>query len=229
METTDNDATETRLDHDAARRQGPGVRHRVPARLGGRPVPQPARARRERPGRPRGGAPPRLCRPHPRAPPRQDLSSPPTAASTACGSPPFPRASSTNCPRRMWRSPRRRPSYGGYGGSRFDRMAPFGSTYNTPGWQRAQERTRQGGGRRNGQAAVTAAEFGRRRALRRTAAASASATPALQRLGPQGAAADRGRTRRQVHRRELRLRARASASSTSSSATARSPASTATS
>ncbi len=36
--------------------------------------------------------------------------------------------------------------YGGYGGSRFDRMAPFGSTYNTPGWQRAQERTRQGGG-----------------------------------------------------------------------------------
>ncbi|HST95311.1 MAG TPA: ATP-dependent DNA helicase, partial [Microvirga sp.] len=28
---------------------------------------------------------------------------------------------------------------GGYGGSRFDRMAPFsGSSYQTPGWQRAQ-------------------------------------------------------------------------------------------
>jgi DNA helicase-2/ATP-dependent DNA helicase PcrA len=41
-------------------------------------------------------------------------------------------------------------SYGGhgssYGGSRFDTMAPFGSTYSTPGWQRAQARTKQGGG-----------------------------------------------------------------------------------
>ncbi len=32
---------------------------------------------------------------------------------------------------------------GGYGGSRFDRIEPFSSTYSTPGWQRAQ---RQGGG-----------------------------------------------------------------------------------
>ena len=36
--------------------------------------------------------------------------------------------------------------YGGYGGSRFDRVAPFGSNYATPGWQRAQSRTREGGG-----------------------------------------------------------------------------------
>ena len=49
--------------HDAACRQGAGVRHRVPAGLGGRPVPQPARARRQGPGRPRGGAPAGLCRP----------------------------------------------------------------------------------------------------------------------------------------------------------------------
>jgi DNA helicase II / ATP-dependent DNA helicase PcrA len=28
----------------------------------------------------------------------------------------------------------------GYGTSRFDRVEPFGSTYNTPGWQRAQAR-----------------------------------------------------------------------------------------
>jgi DNA helicase-2/ATP-dependent DNA helicase PcrA len=40
-------------------------------------------------------------------------------------------------------------SYGGYGGSRFDRMQPFGgSSYQTPGWQRAQahhSRTSDGG------------------------------------------------------------------------------------
>ena len=58
---------------DPARRQGPRVRHRLPARLGGRAVPEPARPRRERPRRPRGGAPPRPCRPHPRPPQGQDL------------------------------------------------------------------------------------------------------------------------------------------------------------
>jgi len=31
-------------------------------------------------------------------------------------------------------------SYGGYGRSRFDQAQPFGSTYSTPGWQRAQNR-----------------------------------------------------------------------------------------
>ncbi|GGH27371.1 DNA helicase [Alsobacter metallidurans] len=37
--------------------------------------------------------------------------------------------------------------YGGYGGSRFDRAQPFsGSTYDTPGWQRAQARSRETGG-----------------------------------------------------------------------------------
>ena len=37
--------------HDAAFGQGAGIRHRVPARLGGRPVPASTRARRERPRR----------------------------------------------------------------------------------------------------------------------------------------------------------------------------------
>ncbi len=38
-------------------------------------------------------------------------------------------------------------SFGGYGGgSRFDRVTPFGSTYDTPGWRRAQGRTQGGGG-----------------------------------------------------------------------------------
>ena len=63
-----------RLDHDAPRRQGAGVRDGVPSRLGGGPVSPPARARRERPGRARGRAPARLRRAHPRAPPRLHLS-----------------------------------------------------------------------------------------------------------------------------------------------------------
>ncbi len=37
-------------------------------------------------------------------------------------------------------------SQGGYGASRFDRMESFGSSYNTPGWQRAQENKARGGG-----------------------------------------------------------------------------------
>jgi DNA helicase-2/ATP-dependent DNA helicase PcrA len=56
-------------DHDDPRRQGPGIRHGVPRRLGGRHLPLAARARRRRPRLPRGGAPPRLCRDHPRPPP----------------------------------------------------------------------------------------------------------------------------------------------------------------
>jgi DNA helicase-2/ATP-dependent DNA helicase PcrA len=39
---------------------------------------------------------------------------------------------------------------GGYGASRFDDMEAFGSTYSTPGWQRAQA-NRRGGGRSGGQ------------------------------------------------------------------------------
>jgi len=44
-------------------------------------------------------------------------------------------------------------SYGGgsYGGSRFDRAEPFaGSSYSTPGWQRAQNQRTSGGGSRGG-------------------------------------------------------------------------------
>src|SRR5205823_4756189 len=38
--------------------------------------------------------------------------------------------------------------YGGYGASRFDEATAFGSTYETPGWQRAQRRA--GGAGMNG-------------------------------------------------------------------------------
>ncbi|MHB0769183.1 ATP-dependent helicase [Bradyrhizobium sp. 1.29L] len=39
---------------------------------------------------------------------------------------------------------------GGYGASRFDDMEAFGSTYSTPGWQRAQANRNRGGGRNAG-------------------------------------------------------------------------------
>lgn len=39
---------------------------------------------------------------------------------------------------------------GGYGASRFDDMEAFGSTYSTPGWQRAQANRRGGGGHNGG-------------------------------------------------------------------------------
>ncbi|MBR0686492.1 UvrD-helicase domain-containing protein [Bradyrhizobium manausense] len=39
---------------------------------------------------------------------------------------------------------------GGYGASRFDDMEAFGSSYSTPGWQRAQANRNRGGGRNSG-------------------------------------------------------------------------------
>ena len=103
MDRDANDERRRRQHHDVAFRQGAGIRHRVPARLGGRPVSASALARRDRPRRPGGRAASCACRPHPRAQARRRFSSPPTGASTACGIPPSPRASSTNCRRRMWR------------------------------------------------------------------------------------------------------------------------------
>jgi DNA helicase-2/ATP-dependent DNA helicase PcrA len=41
---------------------------------------------------------------------------------------------------------------GGYGPSRFDTVESFGSSYSTPGWQRAQANRARGGGRGGGQA-----------------------------------------------------------------------------
>ena len=39
---------------------------------------------------------------------------------------------------------------GGYGASRFDNLESFGSSYSTPGWQRAQANRNRGGGRSGG-------------------------------------------------------------------------------
>ena len=87
-----------RVADDAARGEGAGIRHGVPAGLGGRDLPvaaQPGRRRREGAG---GGAPARLCRADARARQarhRQQRREP--AASTATGPPPSPAASSTSC------------------------------------------------------------------------------------------------------------------------------------
>src|SRR3569623_1723124 len=43
----------------------------------------------------------------------------------------------------------------GYGPSRFDEMGSFGSSYSTPGWQRAQARKGKGGFSENGQPRYT--------------------------------------------------------------------------
>ena len=103
--------------HDAALGQGARVRRRLPARLGGRPLPLAAHARRERPrraSRRSGGSPMSASRGRASAP---TSASPPTGACTACGRPRSPRASSTNCPRpmstsrgdaRLWRLRRQR-------------------------------------------------------------------------------------------------------------------------
>ena len=39
---------------------------------------------------------------------------------------------------------------GGYGASRFDNVESFGSSYSTPGWQRAQANRKRGGQARGG-------------------------------------------------------------------------------
>ena len=70
---TDKSEGESGLDHDPAFRQGARIRHRVPAGLGGRPVPASARARRPGPRRARGGAATGACRADARAPAREDL------------------------------------------------------------------------------------------------------------------------------------------------------------
>ena len=58
---------------DAAFGQGARIRQCVPARLGRRPVSEPAHARRTGPRRPGGRAPSCPCRPDPGAPPRQTI------------------------------------------------------------------------------------------------------------------------------------------------------------
>ena len=85
---------------------------------------------------------------------------------------------------------------GGYGPSRFDNVESFGSSYATPGWQRAQANRARGQGKRKGQAGSGFNE---------------SQSPFSSRgdggFGPQQARPDdhRGRVDRQVDRHRLRI------------------------
>ena len=207
MEANDSDTTERVSLMTHARGQGAGIRHGLPARLGGRPVPEPARARRERPRRSRGRAPPGPCGHHPRASAAPRSTSPPTGASMASGTRPSRAASSTSCPRpnvEIVEAPANFSHAAAMAEARASTACePFsGSSYQTPGWQRAQAR----------RAARQDSTVIRRRRRRRPAR-------------PDG---DRGRTGREIVRRHLRLH-RAAACSTPNSAPARSKRSTATS
>jgi DNA helicase-2/ATP-dependent DNA helicase PcrA len=71
MDTDRGEGAESVSIMTLAFRQGARVRHRVPARLGGRPAAAPALARRSGPRRTGRGAPSRACRASPRAASRQ--------------------------------------------------------------------------------------------------------------------------------------------------------------
>ena len=103
------------LDHDLAFRQGARIRHRVPARLGGRPVPATSArsTTRAAPGSRRSAAL-RMSGSRARAAAPRSIS-PPTAACTGCGRRTSPRASSTSCRRRDVEVTE---SKGGFGGLR---------------------------------------------------------------------------------------------------------------
>ena len=97
--TREQAGDDDRLDHDAARRQGPRVRRGVPARLGGRPVPAPARM--DESGRAGLEEERRLAYVGITARQAAARASPSrrTAASTASGNRRFRPASSTSCRR----------------------------------------------------------------------------------------------------------------------------------
>ncbi|MEY9619825.1 DNA helicase-2/ATP-dependent DNA helicase PcrA [Bradyrhizobium ottawaense] len=94
---------------------------------------------------------------------------------------------------------------GGYGASRFDDMEAFGSTYSTPGWQRAQANRNRGGGRNGG----GGGSVGKRR-LRGTGCdvlILLVIRPRLRQLllAPPRSPDDRGRAGRQIHRHNFRI------------------------
>ena len=108
MENEETRRGRPRQPDDAARRQRAGVRHGVPAWLGGGHVPQPASAGRKRRQGSGGRTPARLCRPDPRAAARhrQPCREPPHLRQLA--EPASPAASSTSCRTRKSNGPARR-------------------------------------------------------------------------------------------------------------------------
>ena len=196
-----------RQPHDAARGEGAGIRHRLPARLGGRPACRTS-ARSTRAAAPasrKSAGSPMSASPAPGAAPRS--TSPRTGASTACGTRPFRAASSTTC-RRPNVEVVEAPANFSLGAAMAVARASTacrpsaGSTYQTPGWQRAQ-------------AHRAATEDG-----------GYSGPPPRR---PARAHADRGRAGGEIHRHASAFSKSAGACSTPSSAPAPSRPSTATS
>ena len=117
--------------------------------------------------------------------------------------------------------------YGGFGASRFDATTSFGSSYNTPGWQRAQGNRKKGEGgfsesgialRRRRRSSLSRSRRGRSSDLSAEAAqwrsadddllAVALARPGRAQPPAAPAAHHRRRAGGQIHRHRLRLHAR---------------------
>ena len=98
--------------------------------------------------------------------------------------------------------------YGGYGASRFDSATSFGSSYKTPGWQRAQAAKAYNAGFSDAEADYDADDdlsLSRRGRGRAAAAGEGPRNPAAP---PPHPAHHRRRTGRQIHRHRLRLQRR---------------------
>ena len=161
------------LDHDPSCGEGAGVRRRLPAGLGGGAFSSPALAGRQWPCRARGGAEACLCRPDPRPAAGEDLLRPQPARFAACGRRRRHPDLSRNCRRSMSRSRNSpvRPTAAMATGRRPVAESGSASRYDTPGWRRAEARSRDAGefGSRSGRfsgAVLKARSTGTARPLR---------------------------------------------------------------
>ena len=106
---------------------------------------------------------------------------------------------------------------GGYGPSRFDNVESFGSSYSTPGWQRAQANRARGQSGRNGQAGGGFNESQSPFSSSRSDAASRRHF-ARNKRAPDD---HRGRADREIHRHHVGIHRSTTACSTRNSAMAR--------
>ena len=98
---------------------------------------------------------------------------------------------------------------GGYGPSRFDNVESFGSSYSTPGWQRAQARRGGGGGRNGGQGRRAAASTRSSRRFQARIAMPLRPRRFRLRAHQEARAPDhRGRTGGEIHRHGVGIQSR---------------------
>ena len=135
------------LDHDPSCGEGTGVRRRLPAGLGGGAFSAPAVAGRQWPRRARGGAEACLCRPDPGPAAGEDLLRPQPAGARALAGvgaipihPGIARGACRGRGIRRFGRPRLRLA-----GRPTGPESGFASRYDTPGWRRAEARSRDAG------------------------------------------------------------------------------------